>query len=123
MASSIVIIDDCELIKLSLLKILPHYANSVEFYDNLSAALKVLRAVKEQKRYIFIVDLELVTHNGIQELIGIMPQGCYDIILLTSMPLAHVENEKDEKGVVKIFSKPFNVQELTETIIHLNSAG
>jgi DNA-binding NtrC family response regulator len=123
MTSSIVIIDDCELIKFSLLKILPDYSGAIRFYCNLSDALKELKIVREREKYIFILDLELVTHNGISELIGIMPQGYCDIILLTSMPLAHVEKEMDDKRIVKIFTKPFNVQELTETIIDLNNAG
>ncbi len=123
MTSSIVIIDDCELIKFSLLKILPDYSGSIQFYYNFSDALKELKIVRERKKYIFILDLELVTHNGISELISIMPQGCCDIILLTSMPIAHVEKEMYDKRIVKIFTKPFNVKELTQTIIDLNNAG
>ncbi|MCL4467343.1 MAG: hypothetical protein M1591_00220 [Deltaproteobacteria bacterium] len=122
MRRNIVIIDDCELIKLSLLKTLPDYAPAFQFYDNLSAALKELKEVKSQQKYIFILDLEIVTHNGIREITETMAKDCCDIIVLTSMPLAHVEKETGGMNIVKIFTKPFNVRELTEAILHLENA-
>ena len=122
MRRNIVIIDDCELIKLSLLKTLPDYAPAFQFYDNLSAALKELKEGKSQQQYIFILDLEIVTHNGIREITETMAKDCCDIIVLTSMPLAHVEKETGGMNIVKIFTKPFNVRELTEAILHLENA-
>ncbi len=122
MRRNIVIIDDCELIKLSLLKTLPDYAPAFQFYDNLSAALKELKGAQSPQKYIFILDLEIVTHNGIREIMETMAKDCCDIIVLTSMPLAHVEKETGGMNIVKIFTKPFNVKELTETILHLENA-
>ncbi len=68
MTSSIIIIDDCELIKVSLLKILPDYSGSIQYYNNLLDVLKELKKVNELKKHIFIPDLELVTCNGVREL-------------------------------------------------------
>ena len=122
MRRNIVIIDDCELIKLSLLKTLPDYAHAFQFYDNLSDALKELKGGQSPQKYIFILDLEIVTHNGILEITGTMAKDCCDIIVLTSMPLAHVEKEIVGMNIVKIFTKPFNVKELTEAILLLENA-
>ena len=52
-----------------------------------------------------------------------MAKDCCDIIVLTSMPLAHVEKEIVGMNIVKIFTKPFNVRELTEAILLLENAG
>ena len=122
MRRNIVIIDDCELIKLSLLKTLPDYAPAFQFYDNLSAALKELRQAQSKQKYIFVLDLEIVTQDGIREITGILPRDYCDIIVLTSMPLAHVEIETGGVTVGKIFTKPFNVRELTEEILRLENA-
>ena len=122
MRRNIVIIDDCELIKLSLLKTLPDYAPAFQFYDNLSAALKELKGGQSTQKYIFILDLEIVTHDGIREITGTIAKDCCDIIVLTSMPLAHVEKETGGMNIVKIFTKPFNVRELTEAILLLENA-
>ena len=122
MRRNIVIIDDCELIKLSLLKTLPDYASAFQFYDNLSAALKELRQAQSKQKYIFVLDLEIVTQDGIREITGILPKDCCDIIVLTSMPLAHVEKETGVMTIGKIFTKPFNVRELTEEILRLENA-
>lgn len=123
MTSSIIIIDDCELIKVSLLKILPDYSGSIQYYNNLLDVLKELKKVNELKKHIFIPDLELVTCNGVRELTRTMPQNYYDIILLTSMPLSHTEKEVDGIKIAKIFTKPFNFRELSETIVNLDKTG
>lgn len=122
MKRNIVIIDDCELIKLSLLKTLPDYAPAFQFYDNLPAALKDVKGTQGQQKYIFILDLEIVTHDGIREITETIPKDCCDIIVLTSMPLPHVEKETGGMDIVKIFTKPFNVRELTEAILLLENA-
>ncbi|MGC8579726.1 MAG: hypothetical protein ACP5JP_07070 [bacterium] len=119
MKTYIVIIDECELIKISLIKMLPEYANLIMFYDNLEDALKALGDIKELRRYIFIVDLEVTANEGVKELTKRVPQKYYSIIILTSMPVDYVENILHEEGIARIFVKPFNVKELCETITKL----
>lgn len=115
----IIIVDECELIKVSLVKMLPEYADFILFFNNLKDALDTLSNIKELKRYIFIVDLEVATNDGVKELIKGLPNNYISIILLTSMPVDYVKNIIHEKEIAKIFVKPFNVKQLCETILML----
>lgn len=117
----IIVIDDCELIKLSLSKILPDSAGSVKYYDNLPDALKALKLDKGTEKYFFVADLELVGPNGVDELIRLTPDNRSHLVLLTSMPYAYVEKEAKRPGVLKLFTKPFNLIELSDIITQTNS--
>ncbi len=118
MNNIIVVIDDCELLKWSLMKILPHYADTIQYYDNLLDALQALNQAKDT-RYILIVDLEIATLSGINTLIKKLAVDRYNLILLTSMLSAYNEQDIHCQGVVKIFTKPFNINELTDLILTL----
>lgn len=120
MNSDIVIVDECELIKISLMKMLNRYEGRIWFYYKLTDALKALKADKKQKRYIFILDLEVVTYNGIKQLISTLPKDYCKIILLTSMPIPYVEKTVNKECISKIFTKPFNVKELSEVVLQLS---
>ncbi len=110
------IIDDCELIWLSLSKILPDYRDSFRFYNDIKEALKMMDAMKDVKNQLIIVDMELASVDGIQKLMSMMPHHDYHIILLTSLPLSFIEKQISKLDITRIFTKPFNISELANLI-------
>jgi DNA-binding NtrC family response regulator len=120
MNTDIVIVDECELIKVSLEKVLKGYRGNIWFYYTLEDALNAFKVSKKQKSYIFLLDLEVVTYNGLQQLMSVIPKDQCKIILLTSMPITYVEKAINRECISGIFAKPFNVKELAETVHHLS---
>ncbi len=120
MKKDIVIIDDCELINLSFMKLLPDSSSPVRSYASLQDALKNLQGAAKRRPCIFILDLEVVTPEGVRKLMSTAAPDTYDVILMTSLPLSHVEKEIGTMKVAKIFTKPFNIRELTDLVITLN---
>jgi FixJ family two-component response regulator len=117
----VIVVDDCELIKMSLSKILPHSEDTVQFYDNLSDVLQMLKQIKGMERLFFVVDLELVGPNGVDELISLMPKDHSHLVLLTSLPYTYVEKEAKRPEILKLFTKPFNLNELADIIIQADN--
>ncbi len=120
MKRDIVIIDDCELVNLSCMKLLSGYSSSVRSYASLQDALKDLKTAQEPRPCIFILDLEVVTPEGVRELVATGAQDADDVILMTSLPLVYAEKEIGAMRIVRIFTKPFNIRELTDLVSALN---
>lgn len=119
MSNTIVVVDDCELLKWSLMKVLPHYADIIQYYDNISDAQEAAAKLEDSGVYIYIIDLEVASLSGIETLMCTMPQNRCHVILLTSVLSEYSEADIKKRGVLKIFTKPFNVSELANLILKL----
>ncbi|MCL4479429.1 MAG: hypothetical protein M1381_10075 [Deltaproteobacteria bacterium] len=111
-----IVIDDCELLKISLSKVLSCYMDEFYFYTNVSDALNKLKHVRGNDQYLFLVDLETVTSEGMDAIIRAMPKPFSEIILLTSLPPTYVSKDASKPEVLRLFTKPFIMNELERYI-------
>lgn len=107
----ILVVDDYEEVRLPLVEWLRHRGCEV---DNAQDAEEACEKLKEETYNLLFIDLNLPGMDGLAFLHHIKTQElkCYTVLMSTSEWLAERSNEIEEVGVVDVFVKPLDLDEI-----------